>query len=48
MYLRDGRLAEVAIWTGDIGAAGFAQLARGRRAKDVSPHLLVAYFPGVH
>lgn len=41
----DGRLAEFALWAGDIGAAGFAQLAKGLSALMVRPDLLVLYVP---
>lgn len=40
----DGRLAEFALWNADIGADGFADLAEGRSALSVCPHLLVVYF----
>jgi hypothetical protein len=41
----DGRLAEVAIWTADIGASGFAALAKGVSALAVRPDALVFYMP---
>lgn len=41
----DGRIAEVGIWAGDIGAAGMAALAKGFSPLLVRPELLVAYFP---
>lgn len=41
----DGRIGEVGIWNGDIGAAGFAALAKGFSPLLVRPELLVAYFP---
>jgi len=42
----DGRLSEVAIWAGDIGAAGFASLGADRVSPLlVRPELLVSYFP---
>ena len=41
----DGRIAEVAIWTVDIGAAGFATLGDGFSALFVRPESLVFYMP---
>lgn len=41
----DGRLAEVAVWAGDIGAAGFAQVGQRISPLLVRPDLLVAYWP---
>lgn len=41
----DGLIAEVAVWIGDIGAAGFATLNKGFSPLFVRPDLLVCYFP---
>lgn len=41
----DGRLAEVAVWAGDIGAAGYASLYKGFSPLLVRPDLLVNYWP---
>lgn len=41
----DGRIAEVAVWTVDIGAAGFAALAKGVSALLVRPEALAFYMP---
>lgn len=41
----DGRIAEVAAWTGDIGASGFASLAKGFSPLLVRPDLLALYLP---
>ena len=41
----DGRIAEVAIWTVDIGAAGFAALAKGVSALLIRPEALAFYMP---
>lgn len=41
----DGRIAEVAVWTGDIGAAGYAQLARGISPLQVVRQNLIFYLP---
>jgi hypothetical protein len=41
----DGRIAEVAIWAGDIGAAGFGVLAQRVSPMLVRPDLLVSYWP---
>lgn len=39
----DGGMAEIAIWTDNIGNSGFAQLADGTSAEDVFPGNLVFY-----
>lgn len=41
----DGRIAELAIWTDDIGAAGFAMLAKGFSPLMVRPDALLCYWP---
>jgi hypothetical protein len=41
----DGRVSEVAIWAGDIGAAGFAMLGKRVSPLLVRPDLLVGYWP---
>lgn len=41
----DGRIAEVAFWTADIGAAGFAMLASGFSPLFVAPESLIFYCP---
>lgn len=41
----DGRIAEVAAWTIDIGAAGFAMLAAGYSPLFVHPEALAFYMP---
>lgn len=41
----DGRIAELAIWNGDIATAGFLQLSKGLSPAMVRPDLLVAYWP---
>jgi hypothetical protein len=41
----DGRIAEVAVWTEDIGSDGFAQLAKGFSPLLVRPEALVFYMP---
>lgn len=41
----DGRIAEVAVWGGDIGAAGFDQLAKGVSPLQIRPDLLRFYLP---
>lgn len=41
----DGRLAEIAVWTSDIGASGYAALAKGVSALLVSQHTLAFYMP---
>lgn len=41
----DGRIAEVAAWTMDIGAAGFAMLADGMSPLFVHPEALAFYMP---
>jgi hypothetical protein len=41
----DGRVSEVAIWAGDIGAAGFAMLGKRVSPLLVRPNLLVGYWP---
>jgi len=41
----DGRIAEVSIWSGDIGAAGYATLNKGFSALMVRPELLTLYVP---
>jgi hypothetical protein len=41
----DGRLAEVALWTDDIGAAGFDMLYKGVSPLAVRPDALVFYAP---
>lgn len=41
----DGRIAEVAVWAGDIGASGYAMLNKGFSPLLVRPDLLVAYWP---
>lgn len=41
----DGAIAEVAIWTDDIGAAGFLALSKGMSAKLIRPEKLVFYLP---
>jgi hypothetical protein len=38
-------IAEVAIWNGDIGAAGFASLAKRVSALMIRPDLLIFYMP---
>jgi hypothetical protein len=40
----DGRIAELAIWTDDIGAAGFAALNKRVSATRIRPDALVAYY----
>jgi hypothetical protein len=41
----DGRLHEVAIWAGDIGSDGYAQVHKGFSPLLVRPDLLVFYMP---
>lgn len=41
----DGRVAELAIWNVDIGAAGFASLAKGANPLQIKSESLVSYFP---
>lgn len=41
----DGKIAEVAFWTDDIGLAGFQQLNKGLSALQVRPDALVFYMP---
>lgn len=41
----DGYIGEVAVWAGDIGAAGFASLAKGFSPLLIRPELLVFYMP---
>ena len=41
----DGRVAEFAVWNVDIGAAGFASLAKGASPLQIKPESLVSYFP---
>lgn len=41
----DGRIAEVAIWTSDIGATNFAALAAGISAQCIARSSLVFYMP---
>ena len=41
----DGRIAELGLWAGDIGTAGFEQLNDGFSPLMVRPDLLVAYWP---
>jgi hypothetical protein len=41
----DGRIADLAIWTADIGVNAFVALARGRRGWDVAPGSLVFFMP---
>ena len=41
----DGRVAELAIWNVDIGAAGFASLAKGANPLQIKSGSLVSYFP---
>src|SRR5574343_153801 len=40
-----GRVADVAVWSADIGATGFARLAAGDRPNRVSPSSLRLFFP---
>lgn len=41
----DGRIAEIAFWAGNIGAASFAALAKGASPLIIRPDILVAHFP---